>query len=175
MGGASRAGEAVMDRLGTLQALGVGGTVLGLALAVRAFGAAPVTLGDPREGGVVPEQAPAPARANADSLAIAIARRDPFRLARAPAAVAFNPDPPSSGGAPVQPPRAPRPTLALAGVVLGADPVALIDGLPGVEGSRVMRVGERAGDYVLRAIAADHVVIAGPDTTWTLHVRSQFP
>lgn len=163
-----------MDRLDVMKALGVTGTVLGLALTVRAF-AAPHVSAVAGEATAMSEAATPPARADADSLARAVAQRDPFRLSRAPAAVAFDPDAPSSGGAPFQPPRPSRPPLALAGIVFGAEPLALIDGLPSVEGSRVMRVGERAGDFVMRIIAADHVVIASPDTTWTLRVRSQFP
>ncbi len=164
-----------MDRLDVMRTLGVTGTVLGLGLVAHAFAAAPIASGLAQERMAVPEQAAPAGRADADSLARAIARRDPFRLSRSPAAVAFDPDAPASGGAPFQPPRLPRPPLALAGIVFGAEPVALIDGLPGVEGSRVMRVGERVGDFVMRAIAADHVVIAGPDTTWTLRVRSRYP
>jgi len=107
-----------------------------------------------------------------DSLARAIAVHDPFRAARAPASVRFDPE----AGAPGAPPPfvAPRPTFTLAGIMMGAEPTALVDGLPGTEGTRVLRVGERVGDYVMRAIERDRVVIAGRDTTWTLRVRTRF-
>jgi hypothetical protein len=157
-----------------VKALGIGGTILGLGVAARYAISAPIVLPPAARAGPLadPEQVP-DERSRPDSLAHAIAARDPFRLTRAPSVVPFNPEAPSTGYAP--PPRPPRPPLALAGIVLGDDPLALIDGLPGVEGSRVMRLGERVGDYVLRAVASDHVVIAGPDTTWTLRLRSQFP
>jgi hypothetical protein len=163
----------MMDRLDVLRAVSMGASAVAIAVAARfALGAplrAPNAL--PPDDAMTPAGAMA-ARGNPDSLAALITRRDPFRMSREPGAVPFNPD--AAADAP-PPPRAPRPPLALAGIVLGAEPLALIDGLPGLEGSRVMRVGERAGDYVLRAITADRVVIAGPDTTWTLRVRSQYP
>lgn len=149
-------------------------TALSIAAATRFAVAtrAPEPLVEPLA--IATSPAPAPRIANGDSIARAIAGRNPFRMSREPGAVRFNPE--ASPDAPQPPPsRPPRPALALAGVVLGAEPLALIDGLPGAEGSRVMRVGERAGDYVLRTITADRVVIAGPDTTWTLRVRSQYP
>jgi hypothetical protein len=156
------------------RALGIGGTILGLGVAARYAISAPIVLPPAARAGPLSDAAPSPnERARPDSLARAIAARDPFRLARAPAALPFDPEAPSTGYAP--PPRPPRPALALAGIVLGLEPLALVDGLPGVEGSRVMRLGERVGGYVLRAVASDHVIIAGPDTTWMLRVRSQFP
>jgi hypothetical protein len=157
-----------------VKALGIAGTILGLGLAARYALSAPIALPPAARAGPLSDAEQSPnERSRPDSLARAITARDPFRLGRAPSVVPFDPEPPTTGYAP--PPRAPRPPLALAGILLGEEPLALIDGLPGVEGSRVMRLGERVGDFVLRAVASDHVVIAGPDTTWTLRVRSQFP
>jgi hypothetical protein len=64
--------------------------------------------------------------------------------------------------------------LTLAGIMMGSDPTALIDGIPGTEGTRVLRAGERVGDFVVRQIAPDRVVIASKDSTWTLRVRTRF-
>jgi hypothetical protein len=64
--------------------------------------------------------------------------------------------------------------LSLAGIMMGAEPAALVDGLPGTEGTRVLRTGEHVGDFVVRQIAPDRVVIVGRDTTWTLRVRTRF-
>jgi hypothetical protein len=157
-----------------VKALGIATTILGLGVAASYAISAPIVLPTaPRARPLSDAEQSANERSRPDSQARAIAARDPFRLSRAPSVVPFNPEAPTTGYAP--PPRPPRPPLALAGIVLGDELLALIDGLPGVEGSRVMRLGERVGDYVLRAVASDHVVIAGPDTTWTLRVRSQFP
>lgn len=164
----------MIHRLLVLKLIGVAGTLVGLGLTVRALAEAPISLGSASAAPSAPMLSALQPPADADSLARAIVARDPFRMGRAPSGVPFNPDA-VAGATASPPPRAPRPALALAGIVLGGEPQALIDGLPGVEGSRVMRVGERVGDYVLRAIAADRVVIAGPDTMWTLRVRSQFP
>lgn len=125
---------------------------------------------DSQRIGPAPESA-APPLLNADSLARAIAARDPFRASRSPATVRFNPDA-AAQGAP--PPVVQRPILSLAGILMGAEPAALVDGLPGTEGTRVLRAGEHVGDFVVRQIAPDRVVIAGRDTTWTLRVRTRF-
>ncbi len=107
-------------------------------------------------------------RVRADSVAGAIIRRNPFRIHRTAAVIRFDPTP---GPVPDQPPPPPRPPLVLTGVVLGADPAALIEGLPGADGSRLLRAGDRHGDYQLRAIGADSVVITAADTTFVLRAR----
>ncbi len=171
-----------MDATGGMKAAGLVTCVVGLGLTVR-FLPGPIVRPPSEAWATANTRAPSPtggaatlgARGSAaDSIAGLVVRRDPFRLTRAPASVPFNPEAPATMSAP-PPPRPQRPALALVGLVLGAERAALIDGLPGVEGTRVMRVGERAGEYVLRAIGAETAVIAGPDTVWTLRVRSQFP
>jgi hypothetical protein len=112
--------------------------------------------------------------ANPDSLARLISARNPFRASRAPALVAFDPRVSGMPGVPPTPPAPPRPQLVLAGILLGPPHAALIEGLPGIEGARVMRAGERFGEYLLRAIASDHVLVAGRDTTWTLRLRNRY-
>jgi len=47
--------------------------------------------------------------------------------------------------------------------------------LPGADGTRVVREGQRIGDYVVRHIGADSVIVAGPDTVWVLRLRRAFP
>ena len=125
----------------------------------------------------VPEAAPVPARAAVgspasvveESLEAHVVERDAFRVARRPATVAYDPQ------AVAQPEQAPppRPVLSLLGIVWdgGRDPTALLEGLPGVEGPRVVRRGEHVGDLRVRTIARDHVIVLGPDTTWILTVR----
>ena len=115
---------------------------------------------------------PRPARVSADSIARSIAARNVFRAARAPASVRF--DPRGADGNVHQPPAPPRPAPVVAGIMIGAEPAVLLEGIPGVEGTRVLRAGERVGDYLVRTITPERVVIASRDTTWTLRVRTRF-
>jgi hypothetical protein len=149
-------------------------TVLAFGAAIR--GAAPRTHGVVGAADAPPATSHVPLPAlRPDSLATLAARRNPFRSSRSAATVAYRASgEPEEPPAP-EPPRPPRPALALAGIMGGADPAALIDGLPGEEGTRVLRVGERSGAYVLQSVGRDQAVVSGPDTVWTLRVRSHSP
>lgn len=105
-------------------------------------------------------------RAGAEAVA-AIVSRDPFRFGRRPAVTAYDP---VRLAQPVAPPP-PRPQLILLGIVNGADPSAVLEGLPGVEGSRVVRVGDSVAGLQIKQIGTTRVVIVGMDTTWVLEVR----
>jgi hypothetical protein len=149
-----------------LLALAVAGTVaLGLALRWR------VTVA----GAVAPARtgsAHMPIEVlDVDSLARTIMRAAVFRERRMPAQVAFDPSLPA--GAQPAPPAAspPRPAIQLVGVAWGSEPVALLDGVPGVDGSRAMQRGDTAGGLRLRRISPREVVMTGYDTTWTLRLR----
>jgi hypothetical protein len=117
-----------------------------------------------------PDRPPPPA-ANGDSLARVVASRDVFRLSRAPAAVRFDPRAPE--GMVPQPPAPARPAPVVAGILSGSEPAVLLE-IPGIEGTKVLRAGERAGDYLVRSISPERVVVSSRDTTWTLKVRNQF-
>jgi len=93
---------------------------------------------------------------------------DPFRARRAPAPVAYDPVALAAGP---PPPAPPKPVLTLTGIAWGAEPEAVIEGLPSTDGPRVVRQGEIVGGLKVRRIAPDRVVITGMDTTWTLTVR----
>jgi hypothetical protein len=169
-----------MDRLGLVRGLGIAGTVLGLMTTLR-FATAPVigepTIPDP--GNRQPNQTVRGtySPSAADSLALMIALRNLFRADRAPASAPFDPDV-AAGTAPAaqpRPPSPPRPTLTLVGLILGPEPAALVDGVPGAEGSRALRVGEGFAGYVVRAIGDGFVVITSADTTLTLRLRSHAP
>jgi hypothetical protein len=97
----------------------------------------------------------------------AIVSRDPFRIGRRPTLPAYDPQRLAEQLAP--PP--PRPTLVLVGVVNGKEPSAVIEGLPGIEGSRVVRVGDVVAGLKVKKITDGRVFIAGVDTTWVLEVR----
>ena len=109
----------------------------------------------------------AAASPNADSIVRTILTRTPFRAARRPAAVAFDPRLPTQ----IEVPATPRPVLALSGIVWGEDPTAVIQGLPGIEGSKVVRRGYVIGGMKVSRIERDRVWVTGLDTSWTLTVR----
>lgn len=102
-----------------------------------------------------------------DSLGHVVVARDPFRVARRPAPTAYNP---IAAATPEAPP-APKPVLALTGIVWGEVPEAVLEGLPGTDGPRVVRRGETVAGFRIRAIERSHVIVAGLDTVWTLTVR----
>jgi hypothetical protein len=94
----------------------------------------------------------------------------PFRLSGRPSGVAYDPlrsDPQLT----VPPSGPPRPALALSGIVYGLRSAALIEGIPGRERAVALAVGDTLGGISVRRIAADHVVLTGFDTTWTLAIR----
>jgi hypothetical protein len=106
-----------------------------------------------------------------DSLAVAIARGAVFRERRSPAQVAFDPAQPT-GTQPAPPPAGPpKPAIQLVGIAWSREPVALLDGVPGVDGSRAMQRGDTAGGLKVRRISPREVVMTGYDTTWTLRLR----
>lgn len=94
--------------------------------------------------------------------------RDPFRLERRPSAVAYTP---ALESAPPPPPRPPRPTLAVTGIVGGPPWEALIEGMPGRQGSVLVRRGDTLSGLRVRSVTRDTVRITGMDTTWALGVR----
>ena len=143
-------------------------TLLGLTASVRIVAGPIASVQLPRspvaDSGT---QAAGPrARIAAESVAV-IVSRDPFRIGRRPLLPAYDPMRLTEQLAP--PP--PKPTLILVGVVNGVDPSAVIEGLPGVEGSRVVRVGDVVAGLQVKKIADGRVFIAGMDTTWVLEVR----
>jgi hypothetical protein len=114
-------------------------------------------------GGMLDHPAP-------DSIAHAMEDAAAFRERRVKTRIAFDPSQPAGAPAPPQPEPA-RPPIQLVGIVWGSHPMALVDGIPGVDGSRAMQRGDTAGGLRLRRITPGSVVMTGYDTTWTLRVR----
>lgn len=112
-----------------------------------------------------PLRAPLP-----DSAAEALIRRDPFRADRLPSRVRFGMDAEPESAPPARENRTPPP-LVISGVVMSAASwAALVEGLPGVEGTKLLNQGEQFGRYRLTYVTASYVVVADPDTSWTLKV-----
>ena len=104
----------------------------------------------------------------ADSLGAATVARDPFRVTRRAAEVAY--DPVRLAQLATVPP-VPKPVLTLVGLVAGTEPTAIVVGLPGVDGPRVLRLGDQVARITLKAISRQEVRLEGMDTTWVLRVR----
>lgn len=141
---------------------------LGLIAAVRlaAWPLAQITIPTPNDSVARLSDDAQPPRIWADSVS-AIASRDPFRIGHRPSLPAYDPLRLAEQLAP--PP--PRPALVLVGVMEGVDPSAVIEGFPGVEGARVVRVGDVIGQLAITKVGTGRVVITGMDTTWVLEVR----
>ena len=95
--------------------------------------------------------------------------RNPFRVDRRPATVAF--DAQLEGEPAPPPPPVPRPPIVLVGILGGPPWQAVLDGIPGRGGSVVARAGESFGDLHVRAVRRDTVIVQGADTTWRLTIR----
>jgi hypothetical protein len=95
-----------------------------------------------------------------------VATANPFRLDRRPASAHYDP----VGSVEATPPPV-RPTLAVSGILWSSRPVAILEGLPGIDGPRLVQAGDRFGPLEVRSIHPSRVVVRGPDTTWTLAVR----
>ncbi|HEX2781383.1 MAG TPA: hypothetical protein VHM30_17910 [Gemmatimonadaceae bacterium] len=97
-----------------------------------------------------------------------IVTNDVFRATRRPSPVAFAP---TADGIPIAPPARPsRPQLAVTGII-GPPWEAVLEGVPGRDGSVVARVGDSFGDLRVHEVRRDTVVVRGADTTWRLAVR----
>ncbi len=151
------------------RALLIACSLLGTAAAVLAL-TMPLTATESRPTMNRDDEAPSGTSMTAsklDSLVRFVTSRTPFRASRKPAAVAFDPNPPAvpAEGSAV------KPVLTLSGIVWGTDPTAVIQGVPGIEGSKVVRRGDVVGGIRVSRIDRDRVWLTGLDTAWTLAVR----
>lgn len=131
----------------------------------------------PLPGGGTPASAPVGERPAtvwavtmpADSAVAALNRAAPFRVQRRPSPVAY--DPSREPGAESPPARTP-PAFVVTGIVWGREPSAVLEGVPGAEGARVVRRGDSVAGFQVMRVAQDRVRLAGLDTSWTLPVRT---
>jgi hypothetical protein len=108
---------------------------------------------------------------DADALQAAVdsvVHNDPFRFEHRPASVPFALR--AETLSPVAPP-VPRPKLAVVGIIGGPPWEAIVDGIPGRDGSVVVRQGDIAGPLQFISVKRDTVVVRGADTTWRLTLR----
>lgn len=98
-----------------------------------------------------------------------IARRNLFRATRSATSLPYSEAPLSPpAGAPVRPP---KPAISLTGIVGGPVAAAVLEGLPGLDGARVVVTGDSAGGVRVVRITRSSVVLRGYDTLWTLGLR----
>jgi hypothetical protein len=112
-----------------------------------------------------------PRRIDPDSIARAaayIVANNPFRLSRQPATVAYSPALEGLAPPTVRPP---RPALMLLGIVGGPPWSAILEGIPGRDGSVMVRRGDSLGTLIVRSVGRDTVIINGADTTWRLTLK----
>ena len=147
---------------------------IGAAIAIGTAGVAAASSSRPR--GAAPAQpwasVPDIHRFDEDSIAKGAAfsiDNDPFRLSRRPAVVRYSSTPAAAQLPAVA--AAPRPNLVLRGIVGGPPWSAIIEGIPGREGTTMLRPGDSAGPLVVRSVGRDTVIIKGADTTWHLTVK----
>lgn len=152
-------------RMGLLPVVLGGAVVLALALRWR------VTIpGAAASAGAESQRASMP-DIDFDSLTRLVVQGAVFRERRMRAQVAFDPSQPAGAQPAPAPAGPPRPAIQLVGIAWGSKPIALVDGLPGMDGSRAMQRGDTAGGLRLRRISPREVVMTGYDTTWTLRLR----
>ena len=95
---------------------------------------------------------------------------DPFRLERHASPIAYKPE--LEGiTPPPPPPRPPHPVLSLSGILGGPPWEALLEGVPGHDGSTLVHQGDVIGMLKIRSVSKDSVVVAGDDTTWRLGLK----
>jgi hypothetical protein len=101
-----------------------------------------------------------------------IAAHDPFRLDHHPASVPYRPELDGVAvAAPPPPPKPPKPHLAVAGILGGPPWTALLDSVPGRDGSVLVKKGDTLGGLEVRSVGRDTVVVQGADTLWKLVVK----
>jgi hypothetical protein len=106
-----------------------------------------------------------------EDAAIAVVDADPFRLDRRPANVVYSPELEGAPPPAPPPPPPPKPVLTVAGVAGGPPWEAVVDGIPGRDGLTVVRTGQLVGEFRIRSVGRDTVVIQGADTLWRLTLR----
>lgn len=135
---------------------------------------APMAPGAPAAAGgrVSSPFSPPPAYATESLRNVAVAK-DLFRSDRRPATTVY--DPVRLAAPAVRSTVSPRPTLMLTGIIGGTSPAAVVEGMPGADGPRVLHAGDTVGALKVVRIMAHGVVIVGMDTTWTLTLRNPWP
>ena len=120
---------------------------------------------------VAPRELPKVSAESLRAVSQGIVAHDPFRLDRHPSPVPYRPELDGVIAATPPPPKPPKPRLALAGILGGPPWTALLDSVPGREGSVLVRRGDTLGGLRIRSVGRDTVIVEGADTVWKLGVK----
>jgi hypothetical protein len=100
-----------------------------------------------------------------------VVERNPFRLDRRPATVAFGAMAGMTEMEAYADPEPEHPAPVVRGIVGGPPWEALLEGIPGRDGSLLVRPGDVLGELRVRSISRDTVVVQGTDITWKLTLK----
>jgi hypothetical protein len=106
-----------------------------------------------------------------EKMAAHIAAHDPFRLDHHPASVPYRPGLDGVAAVAPLPPKPTKPHLAVAGILGGPPWTALLDSVPGRDGSVLVRKGDTLGGLRIRSVGRDTVIVQGIDTLWNLVIK----
>lgn len=135
------------------------------ALLARDIRRAPAGKMNGREGARLPGAASA--LPSTDSLLRSAAVKAPFAWSRHAPSQRFDPV-----NRPVPTvPAVERPRLSVTGLLWGDEPGAIVDGLPGVDGGRLVYKGQKIEGLTILRIERSRVVVKGQDTTWVLRMK----
>lgn len=109
------------------------------------------------------------------ALANSIVERDPFRPDRRQAPLPYSRLADGMPAPPPPPPAPPKPVLVLRGTIGGPRWEALLEGIPGRQGSALVRQGDTLASLKVRRVSRDTVVLSGMDTNWTLTMKRTWP
>jgi hypothetical protein len=107
-------------------------------------------------------------RDSLDDAAARIVEHDPFRVERRPPDVAFGTQ---AGGTSASTAAPAKPQLTVSGIVGGPPWAALLNGVPGHEGTVLVHAGDALSGFTVLAVHAASLTISGMDTTWHLTVN----
>ena len=140
---------------------------LGAGVHVARLSFNPASLGVPQTRHIPPHGAGSRSPDSVVRMALVAA---PFRARRTPISVRYDPVRAAEPAAPATP-RPPKPALVLSGIIWGETPAAAIEGIPGIDGTRLVVRGDTIAGLRIRRIGHSEVVVEGFDTTWVLTVR----
>lgn len=149
-----------------LEVMGVATVSTALLVGIALAGPEDRTAGERHAAEVVGASTSVPAPVTAESLG-GVVQVNPFRLDRQPSPIPYDPVQPVAS----EQPAPPKPILGLTGILWSRTPVAILEGLPGQDGARLVRRGDRIGGLEVVGIGRTQVVVRGMDTTWYLRVR----
>jgi len=107
------------------------------------------------------------------ALADRIVQSDPFRTARQPSDIAY--DPTRRADTPAAPAATTIPTMTVSGIIGGPPWTALVSGVPGRDGTASVHAGDTIAGTTVISVARTSVLFRAADTSWRLTLHSPWP